>query len=186
VSPADAVLLAGYVMAVPFTLFVPGFLRLWRRREPWVFLTAQAGALLIALGWAAKGSTPAAVGNGLWCLGLGVAWWREGRKRAARPPRLAHPSPGPRETVDIGFYDAVNFRGEQSVWLTPDEILVLIGWCDRMEREDDYEHVVVDEGERAALWALSTALDSQSADIFAADYDERLAAARERLRPQDS
>ncbi len=33
VSAADTALLFGYVLAVPFTLFVPGFLRLWRRRE---------------------------------------------------------------------------------------------------------------------------------------------------------
>ena len=81
-SPADAVLLAGYGMAVPFTLFVPGFLRLWRRRETWVLLTAQAGALLIVLGWAAKGNVASAALNALWFLGLGVAWLREGRKQA--------------------------------------------------------------------------------------------------------
>jgi len=81
VSPADAVLVAGYLMAVPFTLFVPGFLRLWRRRDLCVFVTAEAGALLIAAGWAVKGDVPAAVVNALWFLGLGVAWLREGRKR---------------------------------------------------------------------------------------------------------
>jgi hypothetical protein len=98
VSPADAVLVVGYLMAVPFTLFVPGFLRLWRRRETWVFLTAQAGALLIALGWAVKGNVPAAALNALWFVGLGLAWWREGWKRSARPPRLAEPPRAPRET----------------------------------------------------------------------------------------
>ena len=79
--PADAVLLIGYLMAVPFTVFLPGFLRLWRRRETWVFLTAQTGALLITGGWAARGNVPSAAFNGLWFLGLGVAWRREGRKR---------------------------------------------------------------------------------------------------------
>ena len=44
----------------------------------------QACALLIAGGWAAKGNVPSAVFNGLWFTGLGVAWWREGRKRASR------------------------------------------------------------------------------------------------------
>jgi hypothetical protein len=82
VRPADVALLAGYVLAVPFTAFVPGFLRLWRRRETPVFLTAQAGALLVAGGWAAKGNVPAAAANGLWFLGFGAAWFREGRKRA--------------------------------------------------------------------------------------------------------
>ena len=78
---ADVVLILGYLMAVPFTLFVPGFLRLWRRRERWTFATAQAGALLIAAGWAAKGNVPSAAFNALWFLGLGVAWIREGRRR---------------------------------------------------------------------------------------------------------
>jgi hypothetical protein len=87
VKPADAALLVGYLMAVPFTLFPPGFLRLWRRREPSVFVTAEAGALLIAGGWAAKGNVPVATFNCLWFLGLGIAWWREGRKRAGRAPR---------------------------------------------------------------------------------------------------
>ena len=80
-SAADVVLVVGYLMAVPFTLFVPGFLRLWRRRETWVLATAQTGALLIAAGWAAKGNTPSAAFNALWFVGLGVAWLLEGRKR---------------------------------------------------------------------------------------------------------
>jgi hypothetical protein len=84
VSPADAALLFGYVLAVPFTLFVPGFLRLWRRREVEVLLTAQAGALIIAAGWLAKGHTGAALVNALWFAGLSVAWLLEGRKRAVQ------------------------------------------------------------------------------------------------------
>jgi hypothetical protein len=82
VSPAETALLFGYVLAVPFTLFVPGFLRLWRRREIEVFLTAQAGALIIALGWLAMGHVGAALVNALWFAGLSVAWLLEGRKRA--------------------------------------------------------------------------------------------------------
>ena len=84
VSPADAALLLGYLLAVPFTLFVPGFLRLWRRREPAVFLTAQAGAALIVVGWLAKGSLLSALVNAGWLVGLTVAWLREGRRRAAQ------------------------------------------------------------------------------------------------------
>lgn len=81
-SAADTALLVGYVLAVPFTLFVPGFRRLWRRREPWVFAVAQAGAALVALGWLAKGNVPSALLNAAWFVGLTVAWVREGRRRA--------------------------------------------------------------------------------------------------------
>ena len=79
---ATAALVAGYAAAVPFTVFLPGFLRLWRRREPWVYAMAQAGALLIVVGWAARGNAPSAGVNALWLLGFGVAYALEGRKRA--------------------------------------------------------------------------------------------------------
>ena len=72
-------LVVGYVLAVPFTLFVPGFLRLWRRRERWTYACAQGGAVLIAVGWALRGSWPAAAVNAAWVLGLGVAYARAGR-----------------------------------------------------------------------------------------------------------
>lgn len=83
-STADTALLLGYVLAVPFTLFVPGFLRLWRRREPAVFVAAQTGAALIALGWLAKGNVVGALVNAAWFVGLTVGWVREGRRRAAQ------------------------------------------------------------------------------------------------------
>ena len=83
VSTADTALLFGYVLAVPFTLFVPGFLRLWRRREVEVFAVAQIGALVIALAWLAKGNAVAAAVNAAWLVGLSVAWVLEGRRRAA-------------------------------------------------------------------------------------------------------
>lgn len=82
-SAADTALLFGYVLAVPFTVFLPGFLRLWRRREVEVFVTAQVGALLIATAWAAKGNVPAAAFNAAWFVALSVAWVLEGRKRRA-------------------------------------------------------------------------------------------------------
>ena len=81
-SAADTALLFGYVLAVPFTLFVPGFLRLWRRREVEVFATAQAGALVIALAWLAKGNAVAAAVNALWFAGLTAAYLLEGRRRS--------------------------------------------------------------------------------------------------------
>jgi hypothetical protein len=84
--PADALLVLGYLLAVPFTAWVPGFLRLWRRRERWVLLCAQGGALLVVAGWAAKGAIASAVGNAAWLLGLGLAYAAEGRKRARLRP----------------------------------------------------------------------------------------------------
>lgn len=84
VSAADTALLFGYVLAVPFTLFVPGFLRLWRRREVEVFTVAQIGALVIALAWLAKGNGLAAAVNAAWLVALSVAWALEGRRRGAQ------------------------------------------------------------------------------------------------------
>ena len=81
-TPSTAALVTGYVLAVPFTAYVPGFLRLWRRREPAVFAAAEVGAVLITAGWAAKGNVPAAAVNGAWTVGLAVAYAAEGRKRA--------------------------------------------------------------------------------------------------------
>ena len=81
-STADTALLFGYVLAVPFTVFVPGFLRLWRRREVEVFATAQVGALVIALAWLAKGNAVAAAVNAVWLVGLTAAYVLEGRRRS--------------------------------------------------------------------------------------------------------
>lgn len=79
---STGLLLVGYGLAVPFTVFVPGFLRLWRRREPWVFVATEAGAVLIATGWALRGGTGAAVFNYGFAVVLAVAYALEGRKRA--------------------------------------------------------------------------------------------------------
>jgi hypothetical protein len=75
-------LVAGYLAAVPFTVCVPGFLRLWRRRERWTYAMAQGGAGLVVLGWALRGGTIAAAVNAAWLAGLGAAYATEGRKRA--------------------------------------------------------------------------------------------------------
>ena len=83
-SPSTAVLIAGYLLAVPFTLFVPGFLRMWRRRERWTYACAQGGAALIVLGWALRGSWPSVAVNAAWLVGFGVAYAREARVRAGR------------------------------------------------------------------------------------------------------
>ena len=85
-SPSTVALVTGYVLAVPVTLFTPGFLRLWRRREPLLYAAAQGGALLITAGWVAKGDTSAVLVNGAWLVGFGVAYAVEGRKRAGLAP----------------------------------------------------------------------------------------------------
>lgn len=79
---ARVLLVAGYLLAVPFTLYVPGFLRLWRRREPWVFASAQLGAALITVGFALRRDAAGAAVNGLWLVGLTVAYVRAGRTRS--------------------------------------------------------------------------------------------------------
>ena len=82
-----ALLVVGYALAVPFTVWLPGFRRLWRRREAWVFAVAQTGAVLIALGHGLRGNASGAVVNAAWAIGLTVAYVLEGRKRTtpARP-----------------------------------------------------------------------------------------------------
>lgn len=81
-STSTVVLAAGYVLAVPFTVFTPGFLRLWRRREPAVFAVEQIGAALVVTGWLLKDNQGAAAFNAAWLLGLSVMYGLEGRKRA--------------------------------------------------------------------------------------------------------
>lgn len=78
-TTADVVLLVGYVLAVPFTLFVPGFKRLWNRREPWAYAAAQGGALLIVIGWLRKDDVVSAAVNAVWMVGFGIAYARAGR-----------------------------------------------------------------------------------------------------------
>ena len=77
---ATGALVTGYALAVPLTLYVPGFQRMWKRREPWVFATEQVGAALIITGWSLKGNTPSAVVNAVWFLGFGAAYVAKGRR----------------------------------------------------------------------------------------------------------
>ena len=82
-SASTTALVAGYVLAVPFTLFVPGFLRLWRRRERWAYACAQGGAALVVAGWAARGAWATAAVNAAWLVGFAIAYAREGVTRRA-------------------------------------------------------------------------------------------------------
>jgi hypothetical protein len=77
-------LVAGYAAAVPVTAFVPGFLRMWRRREPALYALAQGGAALVVAGWLLRDRPAPALVNAGWLVGLGVAYAAEGRRRAAR------------------------------------------------------------------------------------------------------
>ena len=79
--PSTAVLAAGYVLSVPFSVYTPGFLRLWRRREPLVFAAEEVGAALVTAGWAMRGNVPNAAFNAAWTVGLAGAYALEGRKR---------------------------------------------------------------------------------------------------------
>jgi hypothetical protein len=79
---ATGALVTGYALAVPFTLWVPGFRRMWKQREPWVFATEQTGAALIVTGWAIKGNTSAVAVNAAWFLGFGAAYLVKGRRTA--------------------------------------------------------------------------------------------------------
>ncbi len=80
--PALPLLASGYLLSVPFTAYTPGFLRLWRRREPAVYAAAQLGGVLVAAGWAVRGNLLGAGVNVFWVGGLAVAYAVEGRKRA--------------------------------------------------------------------------------------------------------
>ncbi len=91
-TTSNVVLATGYALAVPFTLYVPGFLRLWRRREPRVFAAEELGAVLIATGFALKGQLGGAVVNGGWAAGLAVAYALEGRKRAQASEARGRPA----------------------------------------------------------------------------------------------
>lgn len=88
-------LVAGYLLAVPFTLWVPGFLRLWRRREPAVFAVAELGAALLVAGYALSGSAVGIAVNGAWLVGLAGAYTLEGRARRRAEHSVSHLVPAP-------------------------------------------------------------------------------------------
>ena len=80
-----ALLVLGYVLAVPFTVWIPGFQRLWKRREVWVLVVEETGAALITLGWTLRGGgVGAAIFNGAWTVGLLAAWLLQGRRLRGR------------------------------------------------------------------------------------------------------
>lgn len=77
----DALLFAGYAVAVPTTA---GLLRIaWRRNLP-LFLVLEAGTAAIVAGWALKGEPMPAWTNGGFGVGFLATWVAVGRVRARR------------------------------------------------------------------------------------------------------
>lgn len=75
-------------------------------------------------------------------------------------------------------------QGEEIVIrLTRDEALVLSDWLERLQMTD-LGRVVDDSAAWAPLHRIAGTLDKALPDLFAADYAERLEAARRRLRPE--
>ncbi|MFF4574143.1 hypothetical protein [Streptomyces sp. NPDC001410] len=66
--------------------------------------------------------------------------------------------------------------------LTPDEALVLSDWLEQVQMTD-LSRLVDDAAVWAPLHRIAGTLDKSLPGIFAADYAERLDAARRRLRP---
>ncbi|MGV9340672.1 hypothetical protein [Streptomyces sp. NPDC003688] len=69
-----------------------------------------------------------------------------------------------------------------TIKLTPDEALVLSDWLERVQMTD-LSSLVDDEAVWAPIHRLAGTLDKSLPGVFAADYVERLEAARRRLRP---
>ncbi|MBQ0988237.1 hypothetical protein KBZ10_27755 [Streptomyces sp. F63] len=66
--------------------------------------------------------------------------------------------------------------------LTPDEALVLSDWLEQVQMAD-VSRLIDDPAVWAPLHRIAGTLDKSLPGIFAADYAERLDAARRRLRP---
>ncbi|MFD9969642.1 hypothetical protein ACFWYA_15905 [Streptomyces sp. NPDC059011] len=66
--------------------------------------------------------------------------------------------------------------------LTSDEALVLSDWLEQVQMTD-LSRLVGDAAVWAPLHRIAGTLDKSLPEIFAADYAERLEAARSRLRP---
>ena len=70
---------------------------------------------------------------------------------------------------------------EITIKLTSDEALVLSDWLERVQMTD-LSRLVDDQAAWAPIHKLAGTLDKALPGIFAADYTERLDAARRRLR----
>ncbi|MFE2020030.1 hypothetical protein ACFW9O_18540 [Streptomyces sp. NPDC059499] len=71
-----------------------------------------------------------------------------------------------------------------TIKLTSDEALVLSHWLEKLQMTD-LSRVVDDPAVWAPIHRIAGTLDKSLPELFASDYDERLEAARQRLRPED-
>ncbi|MFF6837089.1 hypothetical protein ACFY84_35710 [Streptomyces sp. NPDC012438] len=71
-----------------------------------------------------------------------------------------------------------------TIKLTSDEALVLSHWLERLQMTD-LSRVVDDPAVWAPIHRIAGTLGKSLAGLFAPDYDERLEAARRRLRSEE-
>ncbi|GAA2772488.1 hypothetical protein ACFXB4_41310 [Streptomyces lavendulae] len=71
-----------------------------------------------------------------------------------------------------------------TIKLTSDEALVLSDWLEKLQMTD-LSRVVDDPAVWAPIHRIAGTLDKSLAGLFAPDYDQRLEAARRRLRPEE-
>ncbi|MET8581700.1 hypothetical protein ABZX39_12510 [Streptomyces collinus] len=69
-----------------------------------------------------------------------------------------------------------------TIKLTRDEALVLSHWLERLQMTD-LSRVVDDPAVWAPIHRIAGTLDNALPELLASDYDQRVEAARQRLRP---
>lgn len=73
---------------------------------------------------------------------------------------------------------------EVTIKLTSDEALVLSHWLEKLQMTD-FSRVVDDPAVWAPIHRIAGTLDKALPELFAADFDQRLEAACQRLQPED-
>ncbi|QNQ35898.1 transposase [Streptomyces sp. CB00271] len=86
---------------------------------------------------------------------------------------------GSGRAVGMGMGDS-----QVTIELTADEALVLSHWLEKLQMTD-LSRVVDDPAVWAPIHRIAGTLDKALPELFAPDYDRRLEAARQRLRPDD-
>ena len=72
-SAGIATALVGYAVAAPFVLWIPLFKRMWHAPDARLLVLHETGVVLIVVGLAAQGRTPAAAVNAAYGVGVGLA-----------------------------------------------------------------------------------------------------------------